>query len=416
MSTLTARDWLQLFSNRRIGATLLLGFSSGLPLALVGGTLQAWFAVSGVDIVTIGFLGLVGQPYVYKFLWAPFMDRYVPPLLGRRRGWLLVTQGLLSVAIAAMALFNPAATPGALGLLAVTVAFLSASQDIAVDAYRADVLQPRERGLGAAVSIGGYRLAMLVSGGLALILVGRIGWSSMYLLMAAAMAIGVFGTLLGPEPETPAHTPHSLREAVIKPLAEFMTRSAALWLLALIVLYKLGDAFAGSLTMAFLIRGPGFTPTEIGAVYKTVSLVATILGAIFGGTLLASLGLYRALLLFGILQAVSNLGFMLLAIAGKSMPLMIGVVAFENFSGGMGAAAFVALLMTLCDHRYTATQYALLSALSAIGRVFVGPLAGYLVEWLGWERFFAVTFATALPGLWLLWILRTQIRGLDTKS
>jgi MFS transporter, PAT family, beta-lactamase induction signal transducer AmpG len=412
----TVRDWLQLFYNRRIGATLLLGFSSGLPLALVGGTLQAWFAQSGVDIVTIGFLSLVGQPYVYKFLWAPFMDRYVPPLLGRRRGWLLVAQLLLSVAIAAMALFSPAATPGALGVVALIAAFLSASQDIAVDAYRADVLRPNERGIGAAASVGGYRLAMLVSGGLALILADRIGWSAMYLLMATAMLVGVLGTLLGPEPEVPASTPRSISDAVVKPFQEFMTRPSAMLLLILIVLYKLGDAFAGSLVMAFLLKGPGFTLTEIGVVYKTLSLVTTIVGAVFGGTLLASLGLYRALLLFGVLQAVSNLGFMLLAAAGKSMPLMIGAVAFENFTGGMGTAAFVALLMAMCDHRYTATQYALLSALSAIGRVFVGPAAGVMVEHLGWEQFFFDTFIFALPGIALLRMLRTQVRGLEQKA
>ena len=415
MSGASARDWLQLFSNRRIGATLLLGFSSGLPLALVGGTLQAWFTVSGVDIVTIGFLGLVGQPYVYKFLWAPFMDRFVPPLFGRRRGWLLLTQIAVSAAIAAMALFNPAITPGALSALALVIAFLSASQDIAVDAYRTDVLQPRERGLGAAVSVGGYRMAMIVSGGLALILADHIGWSAMYLLMAAIMAIGVLGTLLGPEPEIAPSVPSSLAQAVLQPWQEFMARRAALALLLLIVLYKLGDAFAGSLTLAFLLRGAGFTLTEIGAVYKTVSLVATLVGAVFGGSLLASLGLYRALLLFGVLQAVSNLGFMWLALSGKSMVLMVSAVAFENFAGGMGTAAFVALLMALCDHRYTATQYALLSALSAIGRVFVGPAAGYLVTWLGWPDFFAATFATALPGLGLLWLLRDHIRGLENK-
>lgn len=415
MSGASARDWLQLFSNRRIAATLLLGFSSGLPLALVGGTLQAWFTVSGIDIVTIGFLGLVGQPYVYKFLWAPFMDRFVPPLLGRRRGWLMLTQIAVAGALAGMALFNPALTPGALSAVALLVAFLSASQDIAVDAYRTDVLQPRERGLGAAVSVGGYRLAMIVSGGLALILADHIGWSAMYLLMAASMLIGVFGTLLGPEPEIAPSVPLTLAAAVLKPWQEFMTRRAALALLLLIVLYKLGDAFAGSLTQAFLLRGAGFTLTEIGAVYKTVSLIATLVGAVFGGSLLASFGLYRALLLFGVLQAVSNLGFLWLALSGKSMVLMISAVAFENFAGGMGTAAFVALLMSLCDHRYTATQYALLSALSAIGRVFVGPVAGYLVSWLGWTQFFVVTFLTALPGLGLLWLLRVDIRGLENK-
>jgi PAT family beta-lactamase induction signal transducer AmpG len=412
---LPARDWLALFTNRRIGATLLLGFSSGLPLALTGGTLQAWYAVSGVDIVTIGFLGLVGQPYVYKFLWAPLMDRFAPPLLGRRRGWLIATQLALLIAIALMARLDPASAPLALGALALVVAFLSASQDIAVDAYRADVLEARERGLGAAVSVTGYRLAMLVSGGLALILADRIGWSLMYIVMACVMAVGLLGTLFGPEPETPPSTPRTLSDAVVKPFAEFTTRPSAWALLALIVLYKLGDAFAGTLTVAFLIKGPGFTPTEIGAVYKTLSLVTTIVGALAGGALLARIGLYRALLFFGALQAVSNLAFMALAEAGRDMALMIAAVGFENLAGGMGTAAFVALLMSLCDNRYTATQYALLSALAAVGRVFVGPAAGYMVEALGWTRFFALTFVIALPGLWLLWRLRAALNTEDGK-
>ncbi len=415
MTGLTARDWLALFTNRRIAATLLLGFSSGLPLALTGGTLQAWYAVSGVDIVTIGFLGLVGQPYVYKFLWAPLMDRFAPPLLGRRRGWLIVTQLALLVAIALMARLDPSSAPLALGALALGVAFLSASQDIAVDAYRADVLEARERGLGAAVSVTGYRLAMLVSGGLALILADRIGWSLMYLVMACVMAVGLLGTLFGPEPETPPSTPRTLADAVVKPFAEFSARPSAWALLALIVLYKLGDAFAGTLTVAFLIKGPGFTPTEIGAVYKTLSLVTTIIGALAGGALLARIGLFRALLLFGVLQAVSNLAFMVLAEVGREMPVMIAAVGFENLAGGMGTAAFVALLMGLCDHRYTATQYALLSALAAVGRVFVGPAAGVLVDAFGWTRFFALTFFIALPGLVLLWWLRASLQGREPE-
>lgn len=412
----SARDYLTLFTNRRIGVLVLLGFSSGLPLALTGGTLQAWYTVSGVDIVTIGFLALVGQPYVYKFLWAPFMDRYVPPLLGRRRGWMLLTQCGLLAAIVIMAFASPGRTPVLLGLLALCVAFLSASQDVSLDAYRADLLRPQERGVGAAVSVAGYRVAMLVSGGLALILADHLGWQVTYLAMAALVMVGMLGTLLGPEPQYPAAPPPSLRAALVEPFVEFLARPAALAVLALIVLYKLGDAFAGTLTTAFLIRGAGFSLTDVGAINKTVGLIATLVGVFFGGTLLAGLGLFRALLAFGILQALSNLAFMALAAAGKSYTLMVAAIAFENLTGGMGTAAFVALLMGLCDHRYTATQFALFSALAAVGRVFVGPPAGYLVEWLGWMQFFFVTFLAALPGLALLYALRSRLLAMERSN
>ena len=413
VSRLGWRDYLQLFTNRRIAVTLLLGFSSGLPLALTGSTLQAWFTVSGVNIVTIGFLGLVGQPYIYKFLWAPLMDRYVPPLLGRRRGWLLLTQAGLLVTIIAMGTLSPAVTPWHLGLLALAVAFLSASQDIVIDAYRTDLLRPAERGLGAAAVVGGYRVAMLVSGGVALIMSEWLGWRATYTLMGVLMAVGILATLIGPEPERQVVPPRTLADAVWKPFWEFITRPGAAGLLLMIVLYKFGDAFAGTLTTAFLIRGAGFSPADVGAIYKSLGLFATLLGIFLGGTLMAELGLFRSLLWFGILQGVSNLSFVALAAAGKSYPLMVFAVTLENFTAGMGTAAFVAMLMALCDARYTATQYALLSALSAVGRVFLGPPAGYLVESLGWGKFFFVTFIAALPGLGLLWLLRRRVEDLN---
>ncbi|MFQ5993184.1 MAG: MFS transporter, partial [Nitrospiraceae bacterium] len=288
--------------------------------------------------------------------------------------------------------------------------------DIAFDAYRTDVLTPTERGFGAAVSVTGYRLAMLVSGALALILADHIGWRTTYLFMAALMLVGMAGTLLSREPIAPPAPPRSLTEAAWGPIREFFSRSPALALLVLIVLYKIGDAFAGSLTTAFLIRGVDFSPSEVGVVNKGMGLLATLLGALAGGALMVKLGLFRSLLLFGILQAVSNLSFMLLAWVGKSYPIMVGAIAFENLAGGMGTAAFVALLMSLCDHRYTATQYALLSALAALGRVFVGPPSGYLVEAVGWVIFFLVTFFAALPGLWVLWRMKGYLERQATRE
>jgi PAT family beta-lactamase induction signal transducer AmpG len=405
------------FRSRKILLLLLLGFSSGLPLALTAGTLQAWLASDNVDIVAIGWFALVGQPYTYKFLWAPLMDRYTPPFLGRRRGWLLVTQLLLAAAIAFMGTLEPVDSTWLLGASALAVAFLSASQDIVFDALRTDWLEREERGAGAAVSVLGYRIAMLVSGAGALILADQwLGWRATYWLMAALMGVGMLATWLVIEPEPKDAPPKTLDDAVVRPFAEFFSRRGAVALLFLVVLYKLGDAFAGNLTTTFLLRGPGFSLTEIGAINKGFGLAATIAGALAGGALMAKMRLYRALLLFGVLQAITNLGFLLLSTAGKSYALMVAVIGLENLCGGMGTAAYVALLMALCDRRFSATQYALLSALSAVGRVYVGPVAGYLVDALGWTEFFFFTFLIALPGLALLVWMRARIDALDAAA
>jgi len=405
---------ISVFRSKRIFLLLLLGFSSGLPLALTGATLQAWLAVEGIDIQAIGWFTLVGQPYVYKFLWAPLMDRYSIPLLGRRRGWLLATQAALLAAIACMGTVSPKEAPFLLAALALAVAFLSASQDIVFDAYRADVLGAEERGAGAAVSVLGYRIAMLVSGGLALILVDNwISWTQAYWLMAALMLVGAAATWAAEEPATPPKAPKTLAEAVREPLAEYFSRRGAWLLLLVIILYKLGDAFAGTLSTAFLLRGAGFSLTDVGWANKWLGVGATILGLLIGGALMAKLRLFKSLLLFGFLQAFTNLGFMLLAAAGKSYPLMITVIAAENLCGGMGTAAFVALLMAMCDRRFSATQYALLSALASLGRVYVGPAAGALAESFGWTTFFFLTFLVALPGIAMLWWQRARIDELD---
>lgn len=412
----TTLDSFSRFMNRRISTMLFLGFSSGLPLALTSGTLQAWLTVAGIDIRTIGIFALVGLPYTFKFLWSPLMDRFVPPWLGRRRGWMIISQFCLMVAIGAIAAISPNELLWLLGVLAFMVAFLSASQDIAFDAYRADILRPSERGLGAALSVFGYRVAMLVSGALALITAERIGWQSTYLVMAVLMTVGMVTTFLSLEPEEVAETPKTVTSAIVDPLREFLARRAALSLLLLIVLYKLGDAFAGTLTTAFLIRGLGFSVSEVGVINKGLGLIALLLGALSGGALMVRLRMYQSLLWFGLLQAITNLGFMALAVVGKDYLGMALVVALENFAGGMGTAAFVALLMALCDHRFTATQFALLSALAAIGRVLVGPASGYLVEAIGWTDFFLLTFFSALPGLGLLWLLKRTVETLNDSQ
>lgn len=402
-------------ANPRIGVMLPLGFASGLPLALTSGTLQAWLTVTGLDLRTIGLFSLVGLPYTLKFLWSPVLDRFTPPWLGRRRGWMVLTQAGLVAGLLAMASTGPEPFPWFLAVLAVLVAFTSASQDIVYDAYRTDLLRPAERGLGAAVSVTGYRVGMLMAGAVALILAERIGWRETYIVMAVLMVAGLATTLVSPEPSAQVTAPRTLADAVWGPIREFFSRSHAVSLLCLIVLYKIGDAFAGSLTTAFFIRGVGFSPTEVGVVNKGVGLAATIFGALAGGAFMTRLGLFRALLMFGLLQAFSNLGFMGLAWVGKDYGLMVGAVLVENLSGGMGTAAFVALMMSMCDHRFTATQYALLSAMSALGRVFVGPPSGMLVEQVGWVTFFLLSTIAAVPGLLLLWHLKPQVCAQDKQ-
>lgn len=408
--------YLRVFTSRSIAVMLLLGFSSGLPLALTGGTLQAWMTVSGMDIRTIGIFALIGLPYTLKFLWAPLMDHFVPPFFGRRRGWIMITQIALMAGIAAMGFSNPKSAVLSVAVLALAVAFSSASQDIVVDAYRTDVLLESERGMGAAVFVMGYRVATLASGALALIMSDNIGWSQTYIIMACLMMVGIAAASWGREPQRAARPPRSIKEAVVGPLEDFLSRGSALMLLLLIVLYKLGDAYAGSLTTAFLIRGAGFSPTDVGAINKGFGFVASIAGALIGGALMIRMRLFRALMAFGILQAASNLSFMVLAWSGKNYAVMIFAVAFENITGGMGTSAFVALLMALCNQRYSATQYALLSSLAAVGRIFIAPSAGFMVEAFGWASFFLITSFTAVPGLWMVWLLRREISDLHEKA
>jgi len=394
--------------NRRLAVMLPLGFASGLPLALTAGTLQAWLAAEAVDLKTIGLFTLVGLPYTLKFLWAPLMDRIVPPWFGRRRGWMLLTQLCVAMGLGLMAMAEPRVRPEWLAACALLVAFCSASLDIVFDAYRTDTLHAHERGLGAAVWVNGYRVALLFAGAGALMMADAIGWQLTYLAMAVVMVVGLGTIMLSPDPTRVADPPKSLGEAVGAPLEEFFSRPQALGFLAVIILYKLGDAVASSLQTAFLIGGIGFSSTEVGAV-KGVGILATLVGALLGGLMMARSGLVPSLLGFGVLQALSNMGFVWLAVVGKSSAVLMSAVVIENATGGMGTAAFVALVMSLCDARYTATQFALLSSLEALGRVFVGRPSADVVDAVGWTQFFVLSVVVALPGLWAVWRLRHQI-------
>jgi len=387
--------------SRRLLAVLLLGFSSGLPLALTGATLQAWMTTENVDLTVIGLFSLVGLPYALKFLWAPLMDRYVPPFLGRRRGWILVTQIAVMISVILLALVKPSHFPGTTAFFALLVAFFSASQDVVVDAYRTDVLAPSELGPGAGLHITGYRIAMLVSGSVALMLSDHISWKLVYFAMSLFMIIGMVTTVMAPEPTVQVKPPHSLREAAVLPFVEFLKRRGAFEILGFILLYKLDVVLATALTTPF-IMGLGFSRTDIGVVTKGFGLVATVVGSLAGGMLLPKLGMKRGLFFFGIFQGVSTYTFWMLARAGHDYPLMVSSIAVENFCSGMGNAAFFAFLMSVCDKRYTATQFALLSSFMALTRIFGGAPSGYLVKLLGWENFYILCIFIMIPGLLLL--------------
>lgn len=387
-----------------MAALLLLGFSSGLPLFLTGTTLQPWMKQQGVDLGSIGLFSLVGLPYSLKFIWAPLLDRFVPPFLGRRRGWLLLTQLALIIAIATLSLQKPAQALELLAVNAIFIAFFSATQDIASDAYRTDVLHKLEMGAGAAVFVLGYRIALLVTGGLAFILADQIPWPMVYLLMSVFMVIGVAASFFAPEPELDENRPASLVDAVILPFGEFFQRNGFLLgflSLLFIVLYKYGDALLSNMSRLFLLD-IGFTNTDIGAIQGGMGLIATIVGTLAGGAILSKIGINRSLWIFGALQAVSNLGYFVLANFGKNYQFLVLTINIENFCGGLGTAAFVAFLMSLCNHRFTATQYALLSSFMAVSRdLFVAP-AGYLAKSTGWPTFFLITIGACIPGLLLL--------------
>lgn len=400
--------------HRKLAAITLMGFASGLPLALSGGTLEAWCAVSGLSVKTIGMIKLVATAYVLKFLWAPLLDRYRLPMLSRRRGWMLAMQFGIAGTLILMAGLSPETSLTGIALLAVLLATLSATQDIAIDAYRADQLGAHERGLGAALGVGGYRVAMLTSSGLALVFAAHAGFRSTYLLMAALMLVGVAASLFAPEAES-APAPKNLARAFVEPLREFLARGNALWWLGLIATYKLANAYALSLSTTFLLRGGGYSLEAVGWANKVFALGASVAGVFVGGLLLVRWPLWRSLAVFGVLQTLANAGFLAVALGWRGMPALVTAIGAENFASGMGTAAFIALLMALCDRRYSATQFALFTALDAIGRVFIGPLAGASVERFGWDGYFWLSMLAGIPGLLILLILRPAFDSLNGK-
>ena len=403
----TIQSFVQVFQSRKMAALLFLGFASGLPLFLTSKTLQAWMSVEGVNLGAIGLFSLVGLPYSLKFIWSPLLDRFVPPFLGRRRGWLVLMQGALILAIAAMALQQPRQALQFLAINAVLIAFFSASQDIAFDAYRTDVLEQWEMGAGAAVAVLGYRIALLVTGSLALILADQIPWQTVYLLMSILMALGLFTSFWAPEPKEQERPPASLADAIRLPFIEFFQRSGelrAVLILLFIVLYKFGDALVNNRSTPFLLpkTGLGFSQTDIGAIQGGMGLLATIVGTLAGGAVLSKIGINRSLWVFGALQAVSNLAYFVLAQVGKNYSMLVVTINIENFCAGLGTAAFVAYLMSLCNPRFSATQYALLSSLMAVSRDILVAPAGTLAKATGWPVFFLISIVAALPGLLLL--------------
>lgn len=395
---------LKVFESRKMSALLFLGVASGLPLFLTSRTLQAWMTLEGVNLAAIGLFSLVSLPYSLKFLWSPLLDRFAPPCLGRRRGWLAITQVCLVGAIALMALQRPEQALQLLAINALAIAFFSATQDIAADAYRTDVLEPLEMGAGAAVFVLGYRIALLITGSLALILADQLSWPIVYLLMAGLMLLGVAATGWAPEPTHPGQPPASLTQAIVLPFQEFFQRLGGLRtfsVLLFIVLFKLGDALVNNMATPFLLK-IGFSQTDIGAIQGGMGLVATIVGTLIGGGLLSKLGINRSLWLFGGLQALSNFAYLGLSLLGPNYAFMVLTINVENFCAGLGTAAFVAFLMSLCNHRFSATQYALLSSLMAVSRDILVAPAGWLAAQVGWPLFFALSVVMALPGLLLL--------------
>lgn len=408
----------QALGDKRIMAVLLMSFASGLPfnLSASGFAFQAWLASAGVDLKSIGFYSLVGLPYIFKFLWAPLLDRYLPPLLGRRRGWIVLFQGCLAIAIGVMGFSSPTEAPYFLASIALLVVFLSASQDIVIDAYRVDTIPPSERGIAAAATAFGYRTASVLASTVLVLIASHTSWHTAFLVVAVIMAATMLSTFWAPEPLTSGQPPKTLADAVWHPLRNLVSQKGAWGFLLLVLLYKAGDAFALSLYSAFMIKGVGFSLDELSIAGKANMTVSTIVGVTVGGLIYMRWGMFRSLLVFGIGQSVTNLLYTVLALAGRKVWLMALATTLDTGIGGMGLAAFTGFIMSLCNPNFSATQYALLSAMSSIPRVTTGAIAGTLVSHIGWPKFFVVTCLTAVPGLILLVILRRPLNELAARG
>ncbi len=389
--------------NKRMLICIFTGFSSGLPLFILISLLPAWLRSEGVDLKSIGLFALISLPFTWKFLWAPLFDRYIPPL-GRRRGWMLISQVLLLVSIPIFGAFNPKLDIWTIAYLATTVAFFSACQDIAVDAYRREILPDIELGMGNVIHVNAYKIAGLVPGSLSLILADHLTWQSVFFITALFMLPGIFMTIVVKEPPLKLGTPKTLRAAVVEPFHEFINRNGlktALLILAFIFLYKLGDSMATALATPFYLD-MGFSKTEIGLIAKNAGLWPSVIGGLLGGVWMFKLGINRALWVFGVVQMVAILGFAYLATVGHSLLWLGIVIGIEAFGVGLGTAAFVAYIAQTTHPLYTATQFALFTSLAAVPRTFANAATGYMVENLGWFKFFILCFLLAIPGMLLL--------------
>jgi MFS transporter, PAT family, beta-lactamase induction signal transducer AmpG len=416
---------VKVYGNRRMAALLGVGFASGLPYVLITDGLAAWLSGIGVNVKQIGLFALIGLPYVLKFLWAPLLDRFSPPGfrgLGRRRGWLVLSQGLLAIALALIAWAGPA-NPGdalwPLAVLGVALVLASSTQDIVADAYRADVLQPHEFGAGAAVFVTGYRLAMILGGALALIVADDVGWPMVFVFFASLMALNVVMTIAAPEPQQfGGHAPQSMREAIVEPVRQLILArgfATAMALVGFILVFRLPDFMGNRMTMPLLLQHLKFTEDQVGWIRQLLGFFITIAGALIGGSVVARIGFMRALVIFGVAQALSNAGLLALAAWGSSSLAQLAfVIAIESFCGGLVAAGFVAFLMSCCDWRYSATQYAIFTALSALAQTMAGTFSGFLVDEFGYANFFVITIAAGVPGLMMLPLLAGVTRHNET--
>ncbi|GGI91640.1 AmpG family muropeptide MFS transporter [Legionella impletisoli] len=405
--------------NKRLLIVFILGFSSGLPLSLVSSTLQAWFAESGMSVMATGMLSLIGLPYLYRVIWGPLLDRYTLCSLGKRRSWILATQMMLLLGFNLMAWFTPLTHAYSLALIAMFLACTSATQDMAIEAHRTEYLPPNRYALGASFAVFGYRIALLVSGGLALIIAQKFGWAFAYRLMGFLMIIGMMATLWSSEPSTSMDKNTTLAQSFTAPLKELFARKGVVSLIVFILLYKLGEAFTATtsgIVMPFLIQGIGFSLDTIGYVNKIMGVVAILLGGLIAGLLMIRWSLYRALMTFGLLQAIANTLFVALAIVGKNVTVFALAVVCDNFTTGMGSTALVALIMKVVDKRFTATQFSILAALSTIPRIFSGPIAAYLYSFFGWVGLYQISVILALAFIPFLIKIRHLVQIEETSN
>jgi PAT family beta-lactamase induction signal transducer AmpG len=404
-STARRETWREALLNRRMLICVMTGFSSGLPLYLLLNLVPAWLRTEGIDLKAIALFALVQFPYTWKFLWSPLLDRYALPWLGRRRGWMLAMHVSLIASIAGLGFLAPQTQIWTIAYLAAVVAFFSASLDIAMDAYRREILPDAELGLGNSFYVNAYRISSLVPGSLALILADRLPWSSVFVITALFLLPGLVMTLVVREPAATGAAPKTLADAVVLPFREFVTRSGwrhALVILLFIFLYKLGDSMATALATPFYLE-MGYSKTDIGIVAKNAGLWSSVIGGMLGGLWMVKIGINRGLWLFGVVQLVSILPFAWLSTLGTPDLWALGfVIAFEALGVGLGTVAYVAFIARSTDPRFTATQFALFTSLSAVPRTLINATTGWIVAQMGWFNFFLLCTLLAVPGMALL--------------